>query len=403
MPHYKLDETHNLIDLFEYTMGLSDVPPLFSKWAMISTLAATAANRIALNVINHSPTYPNLYVFLIGPSGCGKGLAIDHATRYLQTSTRVNLFAGKTTAEYLRQWMDSSNGNKAGGVQDAKPILLLHEELKASIGDGEVARQLVALLTELFTGRDVTLRYGTITRGEVKFRKPNINWLAGTTMDWLIAALTKSEILSGFLARIITVEPTTIPPQKAYPAYPIDCDQVEAFIADRLDALSWFEGLIELDPTAREIHRRWVEDRPMATDPALAPTRRRAKEIVLKVAIALALADFDPRVSDTLLVTHRNISAAQRLLEPTEAAVLRVVTRAYETTDTSGMAALVEYIKQCGSVTRPRLTLFATNRGIGAQKLRDFIQTLQTTGQITATPTPNGWVTYTWAKRKVKP
>lgn len=138
----------------------------------------------------------------------------------------------------------------------------------------------------------------------------------------------------------------------------------------------------------------------MVTDPALAPTRRRSKEIALKVAMCLALADFDPQLADTLVVSSQNVSAAQRLLEPTENTVLRVIERSYESQDTAGLSVIADYLKQVGTVTRPRLTLYATKRGIGATKLRDFVQTLQTTGQITMASAANHWVTYTWVKRK---
>ena len=67
---------------FQYTEKIGS-PPLFRRWCGIFTVAA-ALERKVWTVNNKGRLYPNLYMFLVGPPGTGKTVALDRASDFFQ-------------------------------------------------------------------------------------------------------------------------------------------------------------------------------------------------------------------------------------------------------------------------------------------------------------------------------
>ena len=63
----------------EYTEILPS-PPLLRRWAAISYVAAALERKVWVRTMG-SDLYPNLYTFLVGPPGVGKGVAIAAGER----------------------------------------------------------------------------------------------------------------------------------------------------------------------------------------------------------------------------------------------------------------------------------------------------------------------------------
>ena len=96
-----LEETKNLIRLYLHHAGDSEIPPEFHLWCCVSMIAACVANRIWLEKFRGKPLYPNLYTALLGPSGIGKGEAIDTALQFVKDNPRVNVYNGKASPQHL--------------------------------------------------------------------------------------------------------------------------------------------------------------------------------------------------------------------------------------------------------------------------------------------------------------
>jgi len=69
-------------DLYMYQAGLGNTPKQWHFWSAISLLAACLGNNIWVN-LDGTPLYPNLYTFLVGGSGVGKGVSIMPAAEYV--------------------------------------------------------------------------------------------------------------------------------------------------------------------------------------------------------------------------------------------------------------------------------------------------------------------------------
>ena len=94
-----LDEgERQFIDLYMHMIGRSEVPRRFHFWSAMSLLAACVADRVWVKADIATKIYPNLYVFLVGPSGSGKEQAIKVVLKLVaEQQSKVNPYAGKMT------------------------------------------------------------------------------------------------------------------------------------------------------------------------------------------------------------------------------------------------------------------------------------------------------------------
>ncbi len=101
----KLDETLNFIKLYVHAQGRSEVPQKFHIWSCISLLAASVADRVYVRWLRSQPISPNLYVFLVAPSGIGKDVATNCVAELItwqeEVEKRVNYYRGKLTPPRL--------------------------------------------------------------------------------------------------------------------------------------------------------------------------------------------------------------------------------------------------------------------------------------------------------------
>jgi len=204
----KLEETLNFCELYKHYVGHREVPPQYDRWACFSLIAASVGKRVWIEKFTGSKLAPNLYVILIGPSGCGKGVAVDDATiPYATRTPKLNHYRGKATAPYLVDFLGKTKKSELENkwVIDSRSIYLLTPELSLSVGSGPLAEEFIKMMTELFTGGDYDYQHGTRTRGNVTIRGHCVNWLGASTESWFVRALSQDAIESGALARMVTI------------------------------------------------------------------------------------------------------------------------------------------------------------------------------------------------------
>ena len=99
------ERTTNLVELYGYICGESEVPKEFNKWAFMSLLASRVEDRVWLEKDIDEKMSPKLYVFLIGPSRLGKGSAIGKVLRLgaevdEMSGREVKCYNGDVTAKH---------------------------------------------------------------------------------------------------------------------------------------------------------------------------------------------------------------------------------------------------------------------------------------------------------------
>ncbi|MGH7179232.1 MAG: hypothetical protein ACREJC_17780, partial [Tepidisphaeraceae bacterium] len=156
-PLPKLEQTSNLLALYLHQCGETEVPTLFHVWACLTTIAASVADRVGLEKFKGKLLAPNLYTVLIGPSGLGKGEAIDTALKFVADNKTVNAFQGKATAPYLLDYMGKKQSLGGKKVIANPKLFLVTPELSMSVGKGDYADAFIKFMTELYTAHSVVI------------------------------------------------------------------------------------------------------------------------------------------------------------------------------------------------------------------------------------------------------
>ena len=371
--------------------GDSEVPEAYHRWCGLFCLAAAASDHVWIEKFPGERLVPNLYVFLLGPSGIGKGAAISVAYRLLKAVKALRMMRGKVTAAYLADFLS----NKKLGAK----VTIVTPELALSVGRGPLADDLVKLLTELYTGGDYEFHEGTRTHGTVTFRDHCINWLAGTTKEWLRDCITKDAVEGGFFARCAPV-------QAAYdlglriplPSVPLDWAALGQGLIRHLDLVAGHGGRLLFTGTAQRIVDDWYVQRPEPDDENLIPTWKREHDLVLKLSMLLALSD-DPTCG---CIEAHHVAGAQRLAAESMAALPPLVEYVALTRETDGLRMVRELIRRAGVLHHSALSRIVAKQGMTADKLQTFVVTLCAGGTIQRLVT-RGTVMYTWMGRRAMP
>lgn len=393
------------LELYRYYCGRTEVPATFHDWAAIAGIAACVQDRVWIQK-HLTPLMPNLYVLLVGPSGLGKGQAINNVIRLLAPYEReLGIYAGRITGQALA---DTIGSKEAGGTADAaggrkpqapepeKParVFLVAEELALSVGSGPRAHDFVCFMTGLYNSSPVAFRDRTRTSGLVAVKDPCINWLAGTTRDWLKRSVPTDAVEGGFFGRTLVVEAEyDFVKRIAEPAYPSDIDAVQAELGLRVQWLMYVAGQTMLTPEARESVKLWYDNRPNPTDMALAPSWKRAQDMLYKIAMVLALSDWSawvrqwdiggrPGTMPMPEVQVAHVIQAQRYLVKAHRVLPELIRMAKVTPATAAYAAAREIVFAAKRIQRSILTKRMSHKGFGGREGRQAVQDLVDNGEV---------------------
>lgn len=391
----KLDETLNLINLYLHHCGESEIPEDFHLWCCLSMIAALVGDRVWYEKFIGRKLTPNLYVALVGPSGIGKGEAIDTSMKFIKDNPRVNMYAGSITAQALVRRMGSVSQSANGSRVSSGKLYLVSPELAQSLGRGERADAFIQHMTELYTGRDYPMRGDTISRGEVTMREYCINWIFGSNMTWLTKSIPKEMMLGGFIGRVAIISAAyDLDKRIEDPRYPEDYDEVTDYLYQRIEELAHIEGPFKLDEDARAIRTHWYNTREKPTDENLISSWKREDDFVLKMAMGLSLAD-----SLELRIRKHHMIAAQKLTARALKAVSALVTASAETLETSGLEQTRAFVKMMGIAPHQMLIRFASKNGMNAERIRHHVDQLVQEGVVTRLVTQRGQM-YEWKGRR---
>ena len=199
-----------ITSFLDYTEN-SEPPELYRLWTGISCIAACLQRKVYLSW--EGKIFPNLYVVLVGPSGCRKGTAMRPG-RSLLDEVGAKLSAEAVTREALIRRIKRS-GEFAGGVEDINmhsSLTIFSEELTVFLGYSNVL--LMSHLCNWFDCQD-EWTYETKNQGTDNIRNIWVNMIGATTPSLLQSTLPQDAVGGGLTSRIIFVyedEPGKIVP-----------------------------------------------------------------------------------------------------------------------------------------------------------------------------------------------
>lgn len=194
------------IDTFlEYTENISS-PPLFRKWAAISTVAGALERKVWIRTLG-SRLYPNMYVVLVAPPGVGK-TEVTWRVRKLWESLEDHHIASTSVtkaslidelAEANRRWVDPKAENP---VTHFNSLLLCINELGVLLPAYE--NEFMNTLTDLWDCKHYSERRRT-SKIEIDIKAPQLNLVAACTPSYLMHVLPEGAWDQGFLSRTMLI------------------------------------------------------------------------------------------------------------------------------------------------------------------------------------------------------
>lgn len=360
-----LGETTNFLRLYVHAAGKSEVPSTFHLWCGLSLLAAVGADKIWMEKFAGQQLTPNLYTGLLGPSGCGKGVAISFAM-WLAGKLDLATHEGNATYEGLIPWMAARQkfyGNKGR-------LYLVTEELAANIGVGLQAQSFLRQMTDAYT-RKGPLDKRTLTGGHIRVNAPCVSWLFGSTEQWFLQVMAKDDITSGALGRMAIVAGAYDPEKRQYaPEAPPDFEETVRFLRKRLWELQFWSGKIEVTPRARDLMEHWYMTRPAPEGEGELATWKRQDDLARKLGMLLVMADGEGPTFE-----ERHAAAAQGLVVQAQAVVPRLIAAASVTPENEHLAQVLHLIEQRGTVQRTTLARLCASRGITRRRMLDALET----------------------------
>ncbi len=370
-----LEVTNNMLHLYAYHIGTQQVPEDFHQWCCIAGVAACVQDNVWYEKFKGTKLTPSLYTFLIGPSAIGKGQAMDLIQKYLE-QTNINIYAGASSAAKMTEMM--SSGGKSDASKKRSKLLLIMEELTMCIGSGPLAFDFVRWMTGLYKKGDSKIRKGTITSANAVIVKHNVNWLAGTTTEWLAESLPKHAIEGGFLGRLITIASDYDLGYRIFePEYPHDYDEVHEELNSRFRQLTEVHGQFTCTLEAKQHEKQWFMTRPEPTDKRLVPTWIRQHDLALKLAMVFSLCE-----SHDLRITKQHMEAGIDASNAALSAHKEILAAASTSPETEGLIVLETKLRKERVMQRSTLMAFAQSHGMDRTRMDRHLATLHTAKRI---------------------
>lgn len=308
-----------LADYREFCSGL-EVPPSFNTFCSLVGLSSLLGRRVYTMKGDYIRIYPNLYVILVGPPGCGKTTAMETVEDLLH-EFKVPISAESVSREKLIMDIQAQEGVHSHLPPEhkyryASPYTIFATELSEFLGAGGIG--MISFLTDIYSRNLFEVR--TKNKGITKINGPYINLIAGTTTDWINTYLKDDIISGGFSRRCVFVHETgragSIPRPKITPAMRAAWQRV----VDRAKAVGTLAGEYTWSEDAIQFWDNWYHTRiPAVKDPNLLGYYETKDIQLLKVAMLVAVSE-----SNELVLTKRHMLAGLDLLSLVEYNMSRV-------------------------------------------------------------------------------
>ena len=353
-------------------------PLAYHFWCAVATLGAACRRNIywQWNYI----LYPNLYMFIIGPSACGKSTALGLTQplikqanfrwrkymeeRYFEKpgpvwvgdpkgsdsdlekvgsfwawpNRQITILDSKPTPQEIVKHLSNADDGSVPGVPlvgvDSVAWLLNGEAStwlarKDTFADGSIK-----LFTDIYNCSDDGFSQATIARGSESIEYPCFSILLGSTMGWINKSISTDMLQEGFVRRFLFVyrpAGTPIPNFDENPPPPLD-PLLASVLANQMATLMAIKEPREVVPTAKakklytDMMRKNKVEIADPENPKMLPYYLGKPNLIMKTALTLAVnSNMSPgvKVDDFLAAGHlvmhsRELELAIMLVESEE-------------------------------------------------------------------------------------
>jgi hypothetical protein len=259
-------------------------PKQYYYWSALAALAAVAKRNVYLNQFRFF-LYPNIYVFLIGPSGIRKGPPVNLATKLVSAVANTRVITGRSSIEGITKEMGTSRTSEGGHIIDGASAFVSAGEFASSLVDNA---QALTILTDLYDAHYHQKWKNTLVgrEGEVLDR-PYLVLLGASNQVHLNEIIKTKDIQGGFIARTFIINATKKNSKNSLVRKPnIDLD--EAPLIEYLKEVARLRGEFVWKDGADDLYDEWYNSFDDQKED-ITGTRARIHTSVLKVAMLLSL------------------------------------------------------------------------------------------------------------------
>lgn len=265
--------------------------------------------------------YPNLYIVLVGPSGCRKGTAMGPGYKML-SDLGIKMAAEAITREALIRELKKSSSTQVLGdgtsVYMHSSLTIFSQELTVFLGYNNLS--LMSDLCDWFDCRERWV-YRTKNMGEDDIIGVWVNLIGATTPDLLQTTLPRDAIGGGLTARMIIV----FAPRKGKTVVAPFETQAERGLRDKLmqdlERISMLAGEFKITPAFTEAWAEWYtyqDDHPPFSDVRLGGYMERRPLHTLKLCMVVSASR-----SNNMVVDVEDLKRATSLLTEAEQGMLK--------------------------------------------------------------------------------
>lgn len=249
------------IDSFmAYTEG-QPTPPRFRRWAAIGAVAAALERRV-WTVTAGRPTYPNLYILLVGPPTSGKTVAIDIVYDFWREAKAFHVAPkGMTTAALVDALKEADKKQLIGGqLIEYHSLQIAAPEFGTFIHAHDL--EMLANLNDIWDSpRTYGQRRRHVNGGKpIDIIHPQLNILAGAQPGFLASVMPEEAWAMGFTSRLVMVYGQEAPLVSLFGGKPLDKMQFKT-MTQQVVQLSKAHGQFQWTPEAANEIERWYQVR----------------------------------------------------------------------------------------------------------------------------------------------
>jgi hypothetical protein len=332
-----------------------------------------AAQRKVWMETVYFPVHTNMYIVLVGPPGrVKKTTALRLGKRMLKQVPNVHFTTNAASAAALVDQLSAIQS------QSHQSITSFSSELGTILGSG--AADMIDFLTDIWDCEPDWDKQ-TVTRGKRDIPRPWLNFLAGTTPNWMGENLSKTAVEGGFVARSLFIYESQRILKSPFPDIQLWHKTLEKDLVHDLAQISELNGEFRFDPAARDWYDKWYMDEsrfPSIDDPRVVGYFDRKHVHLLKVAMGLSLAE-----SDRMILTVRDLETAKSLLEEIEPTMASAFATVGKNTFATDMERIYEHIKTRGQTGVSYAEILATHyHNVNKKQLDEILVELSDMGKI---------------------
>ena len=345
-------------DYLHYSSG-NMCPQRFHLWSATSILAATAGRRFYFDH-EYFRVFPMNFICLVGRQGLrkstGKDLAKDLFTETFpdyplspSTQSREDFVKRLASDDFQRVFRDEN-----GASVEWRPVMCFVNELKnfLSVNPGLFIDTLTDLYDRPFYDAS------TIKHGLQTIINPCINILACETPRWIIDKLKMNIISGGFSRRVLFIYVTDRPHRVTFPKIPVGGIEARNRCKDHLLRVSNLAGKFSFAPDAKLFFDHWYKNLSTPDDELMEGYYENKDILVIKLAMCLCLADYNPK----FVFTIEKLQIAIAMLEANETNLPKLTVAAGRSEVALPQQRVMEYLTNRGGLMPEKVLMKETSK-----------------------------------------